>query len=417
LQIGCEAPIGSTPSVAATVPVSHEPAQRPATDGSAFDGRGPRRVRARTQHGETRDVTLLSPDAGLDEATLDRAVPTAINLRSDTQTLPTAAMLEAIASAELGDDTYDEDPTVHRLEAMAAERMGTEAAMLVPSGHMGNLIALMVHAGPGDEVIVDRDSHIYCYEGGSLASVAGLMPCVLPSVDGSLDPDDVAAAVRGRDIHYARPRLLCLENTHNRSGGRVLPRSRQRALCAVARDKGLAIHLDGARIFNAAIAAATPPRELVSDVDSVVFCLSKGLSCPIGSLLCGSADFIERADHVRRRLGGGLRQAGVIAAPGIVALETMVDRLADDHVRARQLAEGLAKLPGLSIDVPAVETNMVNADHRPCGKTTTEVLAALATHGVIASGRPPHRIRFVTNRHHDDATIQEALRRIAAALA
>lgn len=344
-------------------------------------------------------------------------VPSAINLRSDTQTLPTAAMLDAIANAELGDDTYDEDPTVHRLESMAAERMGTQAALLVPSGHMGNLIALMVHASPGDEVIVDRESHIHCYEGGSIASVAGLMPCVLSSVDGRLDPDEVAAAVHERDIHYPRTRLLCLENTHNRSGGRVVPLSHHRALCRVARDHGMAVHLDGARIFNAAIAAGIAPSELVADVDSVVFCLSKGLSCPIGSLLCGSAAFIEQADHVRRRLGGGLRQAGVIAAPGIVALTTMVDRLAEDHARAWRLAEGLAKLPGLAVDLQSVETNMVNADHRASGKRTDEVLAALAAHGVIASGRPPHGIRFVTNRHHDDATIDEALVRIANALA
>ena len=341
---------------------------------------------------------------------------TAINLRSDTQTLPTAAMLEAIATAELGDDTYDEDPTVHRLEAMAAERVGTEAALLVPSGHMGNLIALMVHASPGDEVIVDRDSHIHCYEGGSLASVAGLMPCVLSSVDGRLDPDEVAESVRERDVHYARPRLLCLENTHNRSGGRVVPLSHQRALCRVARDKGLSIHLDGARIFNAAIAAGVAPADLVQDVDSVMFCLSKGLSCPIGSLLCGTAAFIEQADHVRRRLGGGLRQAGVIAAPGIVALETMVDRLAEDHARARRLAEGLGALPGWQVDLDSVQTNMVNADHQPSGMGTGAVLSALAARGVIASGRPPHRVRFVTNRHHDDAAIDEALRRIAGAL-
>lgn len=340
-----------------------------------------------------------------------------INLRSDTQTLPTPAMLEAIATAPLGDDTYDEDPTVARLEALAAERLGTEAALLVPSGHMGNLVALMVHAGPGDEVVLDRDSHVFYYEVGSLASVAGLMPWPLPSRAGCLDPDEVVAAIRERDLHYPRARLLCLENTHNRSGGRVVPVDRHRALCRVAHERGLAVHLDGARIFNAAIAAGVPVTEYTRDVDSVMVCLTKGLSCPLGSLLAGSRAFVQRADEVRRRLGGGMRQAGVIAAPGIVALTTMVDRLVEDHRNARRLAEGIVAIPGLAVDLPAVETNMVYVDHRGTGLPTEEVLRRLAAGGVIGSGRPPHQIRLVTHRHHDAAVIDEALARIRRALA
>lgn len=339
-----------------------------------------------------------------------------INLRSDTQTLPTEAMLAAIARAPLGDDTYDEDPTVARLETMAAERLGTEAALLVPSGHMGNLIALMVHAQPGDEVILDRDSHIFYYEVGSLASVAGLMPWPLTSTAGRLDPDEVAGAVRSRDLHYPRTRLLCLENTHNRSGGRVVPAAHHRRLCEVARSHGLAVHLDGARIFNAAIAAGVSVTEYTREVDSVMVCLTKGLSCPLGSILAGSRAFIERADEVRRRLGGGMRQAGIIAAPGIVALETMVDRLADDHRHARRLAEGIASIPGLSVDLAAVESNMVYVDHRSSGWSTDEVLSRLREAGVIASGRPPHQIRLVTNRHHDEAIVDEALVRIGRAM-
>jgi len=340
-----------------------------------------------------------------------------INLRSDTQTLPTPAMLEAIATAELGDDTYDEDPTVARLEAMAATRLGMEAAILVLSGQMGNIIATMVHAGPGDEVILDRDSHVFYYEVGALSSVAGLSPWPVSSHAGCMDPEEVAAAIRGRDLHFPRARLLCLENTHNRSGGRVVPVERHRALCGVAHERGLAVHLDGARIFNAAIAAGVPVTEYTRDVDSVMVCLTKGLSCPLGSILAGSREFVQRADEVRRRLGGGMRQAGVIAAPGIVALETMVDRLADDHRNARRLAEGLATVPGLAVDLETVETNMVNVDHRGTGMSTDEVLKRLLAGGVIASGRPPRQIRLVTNRHHDAGVIEEALERIRRALA
>jgi threonine aldolase len=339
-----------------------------------------------------------------------------INLRSDTQTLPTPAMLHAITTAPLGDDSYDEDPTVTRLEALAAERLGTEAALLVPSGHMGNLIALMVHARPGDEVILDQDCHIYYYEAGALASVAGLMPWPLRSTAGCLDPDEVAAAIRAHDPHYPRTRLLCLENTHNRSGGRVVPLERHRALCQVARERGLAVHLDGARIFNAAIAAGVAVTEYTREVDSVMVCLSKGLSCPLGSILAGTRAFVQRADEVRRRLGGGLRQAGVIAAPGIVALQTMVERLAEDHHHARRLAEGLATVPGLAVELAAVETNMVHVDHRGSGLDTDTVLARLAAVGVLASGRPPHGIRLVTHRHHDAAVIDEAVERIGRAL-
>jgi threonine aldolase len=339
-----------------------------------------------------------------------------INLRSDTQTLPTEAMLRAIATAELGDDTYDEDPTVARLEAMAAERMGKEAALLVPSGHMGNLIALMVHARPGDEVLLDRESHIFCYETGSMASLAGVMPRPMASIDGRMDPEEIAAAIHPADVHYPRTRLLCLENTHNRSGGRVVPLPLHVELCRVAHERGLAVHLDGARIWNAAIAAGVEATAFTQHVDTVMFCLSKGLSCPLGSLLCGTREAIAEADHVRRRLGGGLRQAGVIAAPGIVALETMIDRLADDHAHARRLAEGLAVLEGLHVDVDATETNMVLVDHRGTGLDTDAFVALLRTHGVIASGRPPHHVRLVTHRHHDAATIDEAIRRIHAAV-
>jgi len=339
-----------------------------------------------------------------------------INLRSDTQTLPTTEMLEAMHTAPLGDDTYDEDPTVQRFERLAAERMGKEAALLVISGTMGNLVSLMAHAGPGDEVILDPDSHIFYYEAGALAGVAGLMPMPVAGHDGMLDPDEVAAAVRKKNLHYPRPRLFCLENTHNRSGGRVTPLELHRRLCRVARQHGLAVHLDGARIFNAAIAAGVPPAAYTEDVDSVMFCLSKGLSCPLGSVVAGSREFIERADRARKRVGGGMRQAGVIAAAGIVALETMVERLAEDHANAKLLARGIGEIPGLRVDLRTVETNMVYVDHVGTGKSTDELLALLKRAGVLASGRPPRQVRLVTNRHHDQAAVEDALRRIRRAV-
>lgn len=335
-----------------------------------------------------------------------------INIRSDTQTLPTEAMLQAMASAPLGDDTYDEDPTVQKLEALAAERMGKEAALLVISGTMGNLAALMTHARPGDEVLLDPESHIAYYECGGLASIAGLMPMGVPSPRGIMDPDDLRAAIRKRNIHHPVPRLVCLENTHNRSGGRVVPLPLHRELCAAAREHGLAVHLDGARIFNAAIAAGVPVADYTRDVDSVMFCLSKGLSCPLGSVLAGSRAFIEQAQWVRKRLGGGMRQAGIIAAAGVVALEQMVDRLAEDHEHARFLARALIEIPGLSVDLASVETNMVNVDHADTGLSTADFLERLKAVGILAGGRPPRQVRFVANRHHDRETMREVARRV-----
>jgi threonine aldolase len=339
-----------------------------------------------------------------------------INLRSDTQTLPTQAMLDAIASAPLGDDTYDEDPTVHRLERLAADMLGKEAALLVISGNMANLACLMAHAAPGDEVIIDPESHIFYYEVGGLANIAGLMPMPVQSRGGRLDPDDVAAAVRPRNLHYPVPRLLCLENTHNRSGGRVTPLELHRELCRTAHSKGLAVHLDGARIFNAAIAAGVRASAYAEDVDSLMFCLSKGLSCPLGSMIVGSKEFILKADAARKRLGGGMRQAGIIAAAGIVALESMVDRLADDHATAQRLARGLNEIPGLSVEMETVETNMVYVEHTGTGLSTSALLDKLKAAGVLASGRPPGHFRFVTSRHQDAAVIDEALDRVRKAV-
>jgi len=343
-------------------------------------------------------------------------VATLLNFRSDTQTLPTAEMLEAIRHAPLGDDAYDEDPTVTRLEKLAAKMLGKEAAMLVISGTMGNLCALMAHANPGDEVILDFQSHIHEYEAGGMASVAGLMPRGLVSRKGVLDPDEVAAAIRRFNLLQPIPRLLCLENTHNLSGGRVVPLEVQNRLCQVAHEHGLQVHLDGARIFNAAIQQGVSAAAVAEHADSVMFCLSKGLSCPLGSLLVGGQEFIDKADHCRKRIGGGMRQAGVIAACGLVALESMVNRLADDHANARILAEAVNDVPGLRVDLESVETNMVNVEHSETGLATPEILSRFQSAGLLASDRPPRQFRLVVNRHHDRAAVEEAVRRIRAAL-
>ena len=340
-----------------------------------------------------------------------------LNFRSDTQTLPTEEMLDAMRIAPLGDDVYGEDPTVKKLEAMAAEKMGKEAAMLVISGTMGNLVSMMTHAkGLGGEVILDSQCHIFCNEGGGLASIAGYLPKPLMSRKGMLDPDDVAAAIRPPDVHRATPRLLCLENSHNRSGGRVIPLDLHKELCNVAHERGLAVHLDGARIFNAAVAAGIPAAAYAQDCDSVQFCLSKGLSCPLGSIVVGSADFIERAKYNRKRVGGGMRQAGVIAAAGIVALEKMIDRLADDHANAKLLANGMNDIPGLSVDMSCVETNMVNVDHTGTGLSTSDVVEKLKAAGLLVSDRPPVAFRMVVSRHTGPAEVEEAIARAKRAL-
>lgn len=341
-----------------------------------------------------------------------------LNFRSDTQTLPTDEMLDAMRTAPLGDDVFGEDPTVKKLEAMAAEKMGKPAAMLVISGTMGNLVALMTHAKAlGGEVLVDSEAHIFYYEGGGLCSIAGWTPMPLTSSLGMLDPDQVAAAIRKPNIHFPSPGLLCLENTHNRSGGRVIPLDLHKKLCSVAHEHGMAVHLDGARIFNAAIAAGVPASEYAAEVDTVQFCLSKGLSCPLGSVLAGSQEFIDRARFHRKRVGGGMRQAGVIAAAGIVALEKMIDRLADDHANARLLANGINEIPGLKVDLTSVETNMCNVDHTGTGLSTSEIVAKFKAAGVLVGERPPTAIRMVVNRHCGKAEIQDAISRLKAAFA
>jgi threonine aldolase len=336
-----------------------------------------------------------------------------IDLRSDTVTRPTPAMREAMRVAELGDDVFGDDPTVLRLEALAARLLGKEAALFMVSGTMANLAAVLTHTRRGDEVIVGDEAHILHYEVGGASVVGGVLLRTVPTdARGRLDVDAVEGALRPPAPLFPRTALLCLENTHNRRGGTALSPADIAPVVAVARRAGIPIHVDGARIFNAAVALGVPAAELARDADSIMFCLSKGLSAPVGSLLCGSGAFIARARRTRKMLGGGMRQVGTVAAAGIVALETMVERLAEDHANARYLAEGLATLPYLAVDPARVETNIVVCDLRE--GTTATFLPRLAEAGVLVTDLGPRRLRLVTHHGIERRHIDEAVDRMRA---
>lgn len=320
-----------------------------------------------------------------------------IDLRSDTVTMPTERMRTAMANAQLGDDVYGEDPTVNRLQEMAADRLGKEAALFVPSGTMGNLAAVLAHCGRGDEVIMGDCAHTFLYEAGGISALGGVHPHTIPNqADGTLLIRDIQEAVRPDDPHFPRTKLLILENTHNRCGGVSLSSSYMQEAAKTARTAGLAIHLDGARIFNAAVEQGLPAAKLVDMVDSVTFCLSKGLCAPVGSVLCGSHTFINRAHRIRKQLGGGMRQAGILAAAGIVALEEMVDRLAEDHLRAAELAEMLTEVPGIQLDKDSPNSNMVYIKLDPAsGISGAECAAKLQREGVLVGVTGNHHFRLV----------------------
>ena len=339
-----------------------------------------------------------------------------IDLRSDTVTHPTPAMRRAMYEAEVGDDVYGEDPTVNRLQAMAAERMGKEAAIFVASGTMGNVCAMLTHCGRGDEIILGDQAHTYLSEAGAPAVLGGITPRPLRThPDGTLDLAEVEGAIRADNVHFPRSRLITVENTHNQCGGAVLPPEYMAKLGALARRHGLKIHLDGARIFNAAVALGLPVSALTRDVDTVQFCLAKGLSAPLGSILAGPADFIREAHRTRKILGGGMRQVGIAAAAGIVALNEMVDRLAEDHANARRLAEGLADLPGLSLDPTRVQTNIVifGVDQ---GLNVHDVVERLKQAGVLVSAFYGPRIRAVTHYGITAQDVDQALEAFHAVL-
>ena len=335
-----------------------------------------------------------------------------VDFRSDTVTHPTPEMRRAMADAEVGDDVFGDDPTVHRLEAMAAERLGKEAALFVASGTMGNLVAALTHCQRGDEMIVGDKSHMLGHEAGGASALGGISYFPLRNdTRGMLDPDVVEASVKPRDNHYPRTRLIALENTHNECGGAVLTAEDTKSIADVAHRHDIPLHLDGARIFNAAVYLEAPVSELVEEADSVSFCLSKGLSAPIGSLLCGGNEFIEGARRWRKMVGGGMRQVGVIAAAGIVALDTMVDRLAEDHANARKLAIGMSHIPGVTIEPDALPTNLVRFD---ITSGSPAELARKLTERGIKGGSSQRRWRYATHRGITSDDIDHALNVIEA---
>jgi threonine aldolase len=322
-----------------------------------------------------------------------------IDLRSDTVTLPTEMMLKAMYKAELGDDVFGEDPTVNRLEKMATERVGKEAALFVVSGTMGNLVCILTHCARGEEVILGDKSHTFLNEAGGMSALGGVHPHTVGNQpDGTMRVEDIEGAVRGDNVHFPRSRLVCLENTHNRCNGAALSVEYTESVAKLAKRHGLLLHLDGARIFNAAVALGVDVKQLTKSADSLSFCFSKGLSAPVGSVVCGSRDFIAEARRTRKVLGGGMRQAGVLAAAGIVALEQMVDRLAQDHANARSLAEGIARIEGLLIDVAGVQTNIIYFDLVSSRLSAETFLARLEKRGVrfLQTGGP-NRFRMVTH--------------------
>ena len=340
-----------------------------------------------------------------------------IDLRSDTKTRPTAAMRQVMAAADVGDDESGEDPTVNRLQEHAADLFGKDAALYFPTGTMSNQVALRTHANAGDEVFIHARAHIYLYEMAAAAALSGLQLRGFESPDGTLDPAALEPFVQtDEDADDAVTRVVCLENTHNAAGGRVYPLERMHDVRGFCDRHGLALHLDGARIFNAHVATGVPLRDWAAPCDSLNVCLSKGLGAPVGSLLLGEASFIRRARRYRAQFGGAMRQVGIVAAGGLYALENHVSRLADDHRRARRLAELLAAIPGLSVRVDLVETNMVLADTTPAGLDADTVTAAAATAGLLADPNP-YGIRFVTHLDVGDDDIETAAATMAATMA
>jgi len=328
-----------------------------------------------------------------------------VDLRSDTVTKPTQKMREAMMNAIVGDDCYGEDPTVNALEKLAAEKMGKEAALFVPTGTMGNTAAVMTHVQSGEIIIMEPDCHIYYYEMGNISALAGALPVLAPGGGGCLDPDLVKSTLLNTR-HRPRTALICMENTHNRAGGRVVPIENMKAIYDLSREFDVAVHLDGARIFNAAAALNVDAQELAKYTDSVMFCLSKGLAAPVGSMLVGTNNFIQKARIVRGRLGGNMRQAGIIAAAGLVALQDMIERLKEDHENAQALAKKLAKIKGVNIDLEKIDTNMIIIDTKPLQMTAEKVADELNKRGVKTSIYGMYTIRFVTN---NDVTRDDVL--------
>lgn len=334
-----------------------------------------------------------------------------IDMRSDTVTFPTDEMREAMAHASVGDDVYGEDPTVNALQDLAAQTLGKEAGLFVPSGTMGNLIATLVHCERGDEVIMGDLGHTFLFEAGGISVLGGVFPHTIKNQpDGTLAFDDLRSAIRPNDIHHPRSKLIILENTHNRCGGTVLSREYTQAVGGFAHEKGLRLHIDGARIFNAAAESGVSARELAAPADSVTFCLSKGLCAPVGSVLCGSKEFIGKALRLRKMLGGGMRQAGILAAAGIIAVQKMSKRLGEDHHRASVLADGLAAIPGITFEIGKPQTNMVFPFLNAAVSTTpAEIAAKLSERGIKIGVVGARSFRLVTHYWINDTDIAEVI--------
>ena len=338
---------------------------------------------------------------------------TLIDLRSDTVTKPTDEMRRAMAEATVGDDVYGEDPSINDLQERSASLLGHEAGLLTASGTMSNLLATLTYCNHGDEIVMGNQAHMFWNEGGGQAALAGVQTRLIPqSPSGGIDASDVARNIRpAGNPHVAATKLVCLENTQTRCSGMVMTPDETKAVCEVSHDAGVSVHLDGARIFNAAVAMEVPVAELTRDVDDASFCLSKALSCPVGSVLVGSKDFIEEAKRWRKMVGGGMRQAGVLAAAGMVALDSMVDRLAEDHQNARRLASGLANIDGLTIDCDNIQTNIVIFDVDATLGSATAFIKAMAEANVLVSYPGETSVRMVTHRHISGEDIEEALSR------
>lgn len=340
-----------------------------------------------------------------------------IDLRSDTKTQPDAEMRLAMSEAQVGDDKSGEDPTVRRLEEMSAEILGKEAGLFVVSGTMGNLVSIKTQTRPGQEIICEQRAHIYLWEGGGISTICGLLPRLVPGVDGVMKPEDVEAAIsNGSNVHVGATGLIEIENTHNMAGGVALSVEQTRAICDVAHRHGIPVHCDGARIFNAAIALGVDPAELAEPVDSIQFCFSKGLGAPVGSMICGDRDFITAAKSVRNVVGGAMRQAGVIAAACIVALEER-GRLREDHEHARQIAETLVELPGVSVDLATVQTNIINLEIRREDVNAPSLCRALEAYEILAIPRDEAQIRLVTHKQVTDEDTERVCRALREVLA
>lgn len=329
-----------------------------------------------------------------------------VDLRSDTVTKPTPAMRQAMAEAEVGDDVFGEDPTVNRLQERVAELLGKESALFVPTGTMSNEIAIKVWTKPGDAVLMDKECHILHYELAGPAVLAGVQMEQVPTHKGAMDVEEVRKRIRIEDDHCPGTALLCVENTHNRCGGTILPIENLKELSECVHKHGLRVHMDGARLMNAAVAMQKPATVWTQYVDSVTICLSKGLGCPVGSVLAGSKDFIHQAHRVRKLFGGGMRQVGVLAAAGLVAIETMIDRMAEDHQRAQKLAAAIANMPQYDIDLEAVQTNILYVHTKPPALEVEQALKAL---GVLTLGIDSHRLRMITHYEINDAGIEHAI--------